>query len=37
MFLTEGRCQWKRGVVSKKNKKVGQPDNEDHNLFLRAS
>ena len=37
MFLTERRCQWKRGVVSKKNKKVGQSDNEYHNLFLRAS
>ena len=31
------RCQWKRGVVSKKNKKVGQSDNEYQLLFLRAS
>ena len=27
MFITERRCQWKRGVVSKKrSKKVGQPE-----------
>ena len=31
------RCQWKRGVVSKKNKKVGQSDNKYHVLFLRTS
>ena len=37
MLLTEKKCQWKRGVVSKKKQKIGQQDNEDHYLFLRAS
>ena len=32
------RCQWKRGVVSKKSKKVGQSDTKkNHVLFLGAS